>query len=133
MNFDYAPFYASIVKPFFAPPGWVFGLAWGIIYPLILAAFVYLCVLVFKHKAPKRLLWVLIGNIIANLLFTPIQLGLSSLWPASVVILVILGTLVYIEWHVWRYSKAVFALLLPYLLWGAFAMTLQLSILFLNA
>ncbi len=132
MELDYLPFYESIIKPSFAPSAWVFGLAWGIIYPLILAAFVYLCVLVYRHEAPKQLLWVLIGNIIANLLFTPVQLGLSSLWPASVVILIILGTLAYVEWHMWRHSKLIFALLLPYLLWGAFATALQLSILFLN-
>ncbi|HXK40305.1 MAG TPA: TspO/MBR family protein [Candidatus Paceibacterota bacterium] len=132
MELDYLPFYESIIKPSFAPEPWVFGLAWGIIYPLILAALIYLCILVHRHRAPKRLLWVFIGNIIANLLFTPVQLGLPSLWPASLLLLFILATLIYVEWYAWQYSKVVFALLVPYLLWGTFATILQLSILFLN-
>lgn len=128
----YQEFYRMIEKPFFAPPEWAFGLAWGIIYPLIIFAFVYLCILVIRNKAPKKLLWVLILNLIANFLFTPIQLGLSALWPASVVILIILSTLLYFEIKIYKYSKIIFWPLMPYLLWGAFATILQLSITFLN-
>jgi len=128
----YQEFYQAIEKPFFAPPEWLFGLAWGIIYPLTTVAFIYLCVLVIRNKAPKSLLWVLIANLIANLLFTPIQLGLAALWPASLDILVVLGTLAVFEWKIRRYSKIIFFLLLPYLLWGAFATVLQLTITFIN-
>lgn len=128
----YPEFYSSIAKPFFAPPAWLFGWAWGIIYPLITIAFVYLCILVIRDKAPKKLLWVLIINLIANLLFTPVQLGFHAFWPASVDILIILGTLAYFEWNIWRYSKTIFFLLLPYLLWGAYATVLQLWIMAIN-
>ncbi|MFH0712603.1 MAG: TspO/MBR family protein [Candidatus Jorgensenbacteria bacterium] len=128
----YQEFYQAIEKPFFAPPDWLFGTAWGIIYPLITIAFIYTCVLVIRKKVPNSLLWVLIVNLIANALFTPIQLGLSALWPASLDILVILGTLAFFEWKIWRYSKTAFFLLLPYLLWGAFATILQITITFIN-
>ncbi len=128
----YQEFYQSVSKPFFAPPGWVFGLAWGIIYPLIAIAFVYLTYLVLKKKAPGGLIWVFVVNLAANFLFTPVQLGLKALWPASLVILVILTTLLVLEYRVLRYSKLVFCLLLPYLLWGAFATVLQLSVTLMN-
>lgn len=128
----YPEFYSSIAKPFFAPPPWLFGLAWGIIYPLIAAAFVYLCVLVYRGKAPGKLLYILIINLIGNFLFTPVQLGLSALWPASVVILIILGTLAYFQSQIRRHSKIIFWLLVPYLLWGMFATVLQLWITAIN-
>jgi len=128
----YATFYQSITKPFFAPPEWVFGLAWGIIYPLIVIAFVYFAYLLYRHHAPKELLWVFLANIIANILFTPIQLGLSSLWPAFIDILIVIGTLAYFQYRIIRYSKIIFILLLPYLLWGLFATILQVSIVILN-
>ncbi|KKU91763.1 MAG: TspO and MBR like protein [Candidatus Jorgensenbacteria bacterium GW2011_GWA1_48_11] len=128
----YAQFYEAIKKPFFAPPGWVFGTAWGIIYPLITIAFIYTCVLVIRKRVPTNLLWVLIANLIANFLFTPIQLGFAALWPASLVILFIFGTLAFFEYKIWRHSKVVFFLLLPYLLWGAFATILQITITFIN-
>lgn len=128
----YPEFYQSIEKPFFAPPEWAFGLAWGIIYPLIGIAFVYLAYLTWKKRVPASLIAVFAVNLIANFLFTPIQLGLAPLWPASIDILVILGTLLYLEWKLWRRSKILFLLLLPYLLWGAFATVLQLTITALN-
>lgn len=129
----YQQFYQSIEKPFFAPPDWVFGVAWSIIYPLIALAFVYALYLVSKKKLPAYLIGIFLVNIAANLLYTPIQLGLESLWPASLDILLILGTLVFFEYKVFRYSKLVFLLLLPYLLWGAFATILQLTITFTNS
>lgn len=128
----YQEFYQSIEKPFFAPPDWAFGVAWGIIYPLIAIAGIYLGYLVYKNRAPKSLLVIFGINLIANFLFTPIQLGLDPLWPASLDILVILGTLVYLEYKIWSYSKIIFTLLLPYLLWGGFATVLQLTIMFTN-
>ena len=129
----YQEFYSNIKKPFFAPPDWLFGVAWGIIYPLIAIAFAYTLYLVFKKKSlPISLLWVFVVNLIANFLFTPIQLGLTALWPASLDILVVLVTLAYMEYKFFKLSKLIFYLLLPYLLWGAFATILQLTIMFTN-
>lgn len=125
----YQEFYQAIEKPFFAPPEWVFGVAWGVIYPLIAIAFLYL---LFKKKVPPPLLLVFIVNLVANFLFTPIQLGLEPLWPATIDILVVLGTLLYFEFKILRYSKVIFVLLLPYLLWGAFATILQITITLIN-
>ncbi len=129
----YADFYQSVQLPIFAPPAWLFGIAWGIIYPLITVAFVYLCVLVIRKQAPRSLLWLLIANLIANFIFTPIQLGLTPLWPASVDILIILITLAVFELHIWKHSKTIFWLLVPYLLWASFATILQLTIATTNA
>lgn len=129
----YQEFYSNIQKPFFAPPAWLFGVAWGIIYPLIAIAFGYMLYLVFKKKTlPLNLLLVFIVNLTANLLYTPIQLGITALWPASLDILVILGTLAFMEYKFFKLSKPIFYLLLPYLLWGTFATILQLTITFTN-
>lgn len=128
----YQEFYQIIDKPFFAPPEWVFGVAWGIIYPLIAIAFFYFAYLFFKKKVPSSLFVVFVVNIVANLLFTPIQLGLEPLWPATLDILIILGTLLYLEFRMLRYSRTIFVLLLPYLLWGVFATILQITITLTN-
>ncbi len=128
----YPEFYQSIDKPFFAPPEWVFGLAWGIIYPLIGIAFLYLVYLLYKKKVPVSLVIVFVVNLVANFLFTPLQLGIESLWPATLDIVVILGTLLYFEFKILRYSRIIFALMLPYLLWGAFATVLQVTITLTN-
>jgi len=132
MNYDYGTYYQSITKPFFAPPEWVFGLAWGIIYPLIAIAFAYFIFLVFKKRAPTSLIWLFAVNMLANLAFTPIQLGLGDTLLATFDILVVLGTLALFEYKIYRYSKIVFTLLLPYLLWGTFATVLQIAIVAIN-
>lgn len=129
---SYTEFYQSIVLPPWAPPAWLFGVAWGIIYPLFVIATVYTAYAAWRGRAPRVLLWTFGVNWIANLLFTPVQLGLAPLWPASLDILIVLGSLLYIQWRVWRVLRPTFWLLLPYLFWGLFATALQLTILFTN-
>jgi len=129
---NYQEFYTEIIRPSFAPPEWMFGLAWGVIYPLMLIALVYLFYLVYQQKAPVYLLILYLVNWIANLLFTPIQLGLKPLWPATLDIFLVLITLMILEIKVYRYSKIIFWLLAPYLIWGVFATVLQATILLIN-
>ncbi len=129
---DYRTFYSSIKKPFFAPPPWFFGLAWSIIYPLIGIAFLRLGYLVWVGFAPLSLFLVFVLNLIANVVYTPIQLRVSPFIGATLDIYVVLLTVLYIEWFVWGTYPLIFILLLPYLLWGAFATVLQTSILYLN-
>lgn len=124
----YETYYASITKPFFAPEPWVFGLAWGIIYPLIAIAAFYALYLAVKGRLSLKLIGVFLVNMLANFAFTPLQLNYPEAPWASLDILVVLGTLVYLQCAFWRQSKAIFYLLLPYLLWGSFATMLQLTI-----
>ena len=129
---EYVPWYELLEKPFFAPPSWVFGVAWGIIYPLIAIAFILSLVYYFRKKVEFSFIAVFIANLVANVAFTPIQFGLRNNLFSAIDILIVLGTLIYIEKVAWSRSKIVFFLLLPYLLWGAFATVLQLSITYLN-
>jgi tryptophan-rich sensory protein len=129
---NYYDFYQTIEKPFFAPPEWVFGLAWGIIYPLIAIAFVYLILLLHKKQAPESAMWLFLANLMGNFAFTPLLFQLKSIPLATLDILAVLVTLILLQWRAWKYSKVIFFLLLPYLVWGAFATVLQVSLLFLN-
>ena len=129
---DYQTYYASIEKPFFAPEPWVFGLAWGIIYPLIAIAFIYAI-----HLAHKRdLSWSIIGlfavNMAANFAFTPLQLQYPSEIYATLDIVLVVGTLAVLEYVFWKRNKLLFVLLFPYLAWGVFATVLQLTIFVTN-
>lgn len=129
---DYPTFYASIEKPFFAPEPWVFGFAWGIIYPLIAIAFVYALYLASNKKLSWNLVGVFILNLAANLAFTPLQLDFPNQLYATLDIVVIVSTLAYTEWCFLKRSKILFFLLLPYLLWGSFATILQSTIYVMN-
>lgn len=124
----YQEFYQSVALPSWAPPSWLFGVAWSIIYPLFIIATVYAFILMRRKQLPVSVVVALGINWIANLLFTPIQLGLKPLWPASLDILVVLCSLLFVQKYAWRHSKIIFWLLMPYLLWGTFAAVLQLTI-----
>ena len=110
----------------------MFGLAWGTIYPLIAIAGAILIYKTYRREIPRSLLYISFLNLLANVAFTPIQLGIGMQLYATLDILLILGTLAYFEWRIFKYSKLIFVLLLPYLVWGAFATVLQLSITYLN-
>ena len=67
-------------------------------------------------------------NIVANLIFTPIQFGLRNLPLAAADILVVLGTIVWSMVAVWAHARWVAAAQVPYLVWVGIATVLQLAI-----
>lgn len=129
---DYASWYASLTKPFFAPEPWVFGLAWGIVYPLIALALVWSLYLYFKKRIPLRFLMLFGLNMLLNLTFTPVLFLTRDNSIISLHILAVLTTLALLQVWAWKKSGVIFMLLVPYLLWGTFATVLQLTITALN-
>lgn len=71
-------------------------------------------------------------NLVANLIFTPIQFGMRNLPLASVDILVAWVTILWMMVAVWRHYHWAAAAQVPYLLWVSIATVLQLSITGMN-
>ena len=131
-TFQYADWYAVLAKPFFAPPPWLFGVAWGIIYPLIAIALIWSLYLFFKKRVSGGFITLFVANILLNLSFTPILIVTRDNVLISFSILSVLLSLVWLQALAWKKTKVVFWLLVPYVLWGTFATILQLSITLLN-
>ena len=124
--------YEQLDKPWFSPEPWVFGLAWGIIYPLIFVAF---CIAIYKAARgaiSQTIFLPLMLNVIFNLSFTYVQFTLQNNILAMAWILIVLATLAWIMYYLWPKEKLAFYLLVPYALWGSFATVLQISITILN-
>lgn len=128
---DMSLWYATLQKPWFAPEPWVFGLAWGIIYPLIAIAFFWIGYLVYRGALPKMVLLPLFINLLFNLSFTYIQFGLMNNFLAAIWISIVVGSLIWLMYMTLS-ILLINALLVPYLLWGLFATVLQFSITYLN-
>ena len=124
--------YAEYIQPWFAPPGWLFGPVWSVLYILIAISFGYVFIRVFNGQIPKMVALPFVLNLIANFSFTPVQFGLNNLPLASLIILIILGTLLWSMWAIWPYAPWVTYIQIPYLLWVMFATVLQLTITYLN-
>lgn len=124
--------YFDLLKPAWTPSGETIGLIWTILYPIIAFCFIWVCVKVFKGQIPSVIFGVFLTNLIANILFTPIQFGLENLPLATLDILIVLGTIIAGMILVFPYSKLIFALQIPYVVWVSIATVLQVSITWMN-
>lgn len=130
---DYSNYYNTLIKPDFFPPEYWFGIAWGIIYPMIAIGFIYMIYLIYKNKLPLSVLILFIINMIANISFTPIQFVLKNNELALVDIFIVAITLLIMEFILFRKKLYVlFVIFLPYLLWVLYASFLQTIITWLN-
>jgi tryptophan-rich sensory protein len=85
-----------------------------------------------RRKVPWLVTLPFAINLVANLIFTPIQFGMRNLPLASVDILIVLGTIVWMIVAVWPHYRWVALAQVPYLIWVATATVLQLSITAMN-
>lgn len=127
-----AAWYAQLAKPFFAPPAWIFGPVWTLLYIVIVVSFGFVLLQTLRRRLPFAVLLPFILNLLFNVAYTPIQFGLRNNLLASVDILLVLGTLVWAMQAIFDRARWVALVNIPYLLWVAFATVLQLSITWLN-
>jgi benzodiazapine receptor len=124
--------YQTLIKPAWAPPAWLFGPVWSVLYLIIAGSFGYVAYLYFKGMIPFVVLLPFILNLIFNFSFTPLQFGLKNNLLASVDILLVLGTLGWALYVIYAYVPWVAYVNLPYLFWVMFATVLQLTITYSN-
>jgi benzodiazapine receptor len=122
--------YASLAKPAFTPPSWLFGPVWTILYILIGISFYLVWTAKIKHK--NSIFIVFFIQFILNALWSIVFFGLHSLWGGLVVILLLLVSIVTLMAFCRKSKPAIGYLLIPYLLWVGFATCLNLSIAFMN-
>ena len=127
-----AQWYSQLDKPFFAPPAWLFGPVWTVLYVVIAVSFGWVLVQYLRRHMAFALLLPFILNIVFNAAYTPIQFGLRNNLLASVDIVLVLATLLWAMAAVWRRARWVAWVNVPYLLWVMFATVLQLNITWLN-
>lgn len=127
-----AIYYSELIKPFWAPPTWLFGPVWTVLYVLIFISFGFVFYKAFTGKIPWVIALPFLLNLIFNFIFTPIQFGLQNNLLASIDIVLVVGTLIWAILAVWRYFRWVSYINIPYLLWCSFATILQLTITYLN-
>jgi tryptophan-rich sensory protein len=143
MNNTYT-WYQTLVKPAWAPPSWLFGPVWTVLYTIIAVSFGTVFYKAFTKQIPWLVALPFALNLVFNAAFTPIQFGLKNNLLASVDILLVLGTLIWalvtlysfglklhIETGAPSYAWIIYANI-PYLLWVSFATVLQLTITYLN-
>lgn len=128
--------YLTLVKPSWAPPSWLFGPVWSVLYVVIFITFGVVGFRWYSGLLPGIVALPFLLNLIANAAFTPLQFGLKSNTLASVDILIVLLTLVWgmvALWYAAPELRWIVIANIPYLLWVSFATVLQLTITYLNS
>jgi len=124
--------YSQLIKPSWSPPGWVFGPVWSVLYAIISISFGTVFYRAYKHQLPGKVAYPFALNLVFNMAFTPLQFGLKNNFLAAIDIILILATLIWSLLTIWKHSRWVAVVNLPYLLWVGFATVLQLTITWLN-
>jgi tryptophan-rich sensory protein len=127
--------YAQLTKPSWAPPSWLFGPVWTVLYAIIAVTYGTVFYRAFSGKLSWMIALPFILNLIFNLIFSPIQFGLKNNLLAAMDILLVVATLVWALVALWQAAPELRWIVyanLPYLAWGVFATCVQLTITYLN-
>lgn len=125
--------YASLAKPAWTPPTWVFGPAWTILYAMMaVAAWRLWRRLGARPRESRRALVLFAVQLALNLSWTPVFFGMQRPDLALVVILFLWVAIAATIVAAWKACKTAAALLVPYLAWVTFATALNAAIWRLN-
>ncbi|MBW0100846.1 tryptophan-rich sensory protein [Pseudonocardia sp. KRD-291] len=123
--------YLALQRPTWAPPAWLFGPVWSVLYFMIAVA----GWLVWRSSgwpAARLALAVYALQLVLNLLWTPMFFGLGSIGLAAIEIVVLWLSVVTTIVLFARHTRLGAVLLLPYLGWVTFAGALNIAIWTLN-
>lgn len=122
-----ADFYHQLDQPTWAPPAWLFGPVWSVLY-LLMAVAAWLIWRVHGFCGAPWALGLFVVQLALNALWTWLfftwQLGALSLIEIVVLWTLILATLI----AFWRRHPFAAMLLMPYLLWVTFATVLTYTL-----
>lgn len=124
--------YATLNKPFFAPPNWIFGPVWTLLYFLMGVSFF----LIWRQGWKKKKLVIARNYFLAqlglNFIWTPIFFGLRAPLFGLLVIVALWVLILLTMKKFYPLSRIACYLLIPYLLWVSFATLLNAAIVVLN-
>lgn len=126
-----ASFYAQLVQPPWAPPAWLFGPVWTLLFVLIAVA----AWLVWRTHGFRtaRAAWALFAaQLLANALWSWLFFAWRQGALAFAEVLLLWGLIVMTITTFWRLHHVAALLLLPYLAWVSFATVLSYTLWRLN-
>jgi len=123
--------YATLSKPAFTPPNWIFAPVWILLYILMGISFYIIWI---KKDLPNfgLLLSLFVFQLVLNSFWTIIFFGLHSIFFAFIEIVILWFAILFCVILFYRVSKIASILLIPYILWVTFALILTFAFRKLN-
>ncbi|MES2014685.1 MAG: TspO/MBR family protein [Patescibacteria group bacterium] len=124
--------YATLVRPTFAPPNWIFAPVWTLLYALMAIAAWRVYGKWKTNRTVGMTLAVYVVHLAINTLWSIVFFGFHSPLMAFGVIAILWALIIYLTLRFYAIDHIAGILFIPYLLWVSFAAYLNLSIVLLN-
>mgnify|MGYP006420941531 CR=1 FL=1 len=123
------PWYSLITKPSFSPPDWIFAPVWTTLYLMMTIAIWF-----FWHSKNKDIntIYIYLIHLIFNTTWSVVFFVFHNMLLALVILIVLIGLIVVLIVRFKRVNIASYYLMIPYLLWCCFALTLNINLTLLN-
>ena len=123
--------YASLQKPYFAPPNWLFSPVWTVLFVLLGLSLFLIWRHGWRHREVKQAIILYIVQLSLTITWSIIFFGLESPgWAALLVVFLWFSVFGSIASGL-RVSKAAAYLLIPHVLWLAYAVYFNIALLLL--
>jgi len=123
--------YNSLIRPFLAPPSFIFTPVWIVLY-ITLAIALILYVTEFSIKNKKSGYIYFAAQLLLNLVWSPVFFGMKNILLALIIILLMDLFVILTIKQFYSISKLAGIILIPYLLWILFATYLNIGYFVLN-
>lgn len=124
--------YMNLNKPIFAPPNWLFGPVWTLLYFVMGISLYLVWIKLDSNPGSKKAIKIFLLQLGLNFIWTPVFFGLRSPLFGLIIIISLLISIVATMKSFFTISKLAMYLLIPYLLWVSFATILNAAIYWLN-
>jgi tryptophan-rich sensory protein len=119
--------YATLKKPSFNPPNWVFAPAWTLLYIMIAVAGARSVA-----RGPDLGFWLWVAQLALNFVWSPVFFGLHRPRVALAIVAALLATILMFIAVNWGVDRASALLFVPYAAWVIFATLLNAAVVRLN-
>ena len=123
------PWYSLITKPSFSPPDWIFAPVWTTLYLMMTIAIWF-----FWHSKNKDIntIYIYLIHLIFNTTWSVVFFVFHNIFLAFLVLIVLIVLIILLIVRFKRVNMLSYYLMIPYLLWCCFAITLNISLILLN-
>ena len=123
------PWYSSLNKSGFNPPDWVFAPVWTTLY-----LFMTIAIWSSWHKNYKDLniIYIYLMHLFFNTTWSIVFFVFHNIFAALINLIIIIGFIIILMIKYKKISNLSFILMIPYLLWCIYALTLNTSLYILN-
>ena len=123
------PWYSLITKPSFSPPDWIFAPVWTTLYLMMTIAIWF-----FWHSKNKDIntIYIYLIHLIFNTTWSVVFFVFHNMLLALIILILLIGLIIVLIVRFKRVNIASYYLMIPYLLWCCFALTLNINLTLLN-